>query len=159
MDYEASPRRLSSLTSAALRPRLLVKYTLREVFGLHKRASTLWFINMMQLWTHVGRRWKWARPPIALCVLISGWCTAEYCKRRRRQNVWTKIIKAIWTQSKHTCTHTCPSLSCRHCSVNPSTCPRTQRLWAACTGRTRLQSYQSTKSIFLQQHSGTNMSS
>lgn len=35
---------------------------------------------------------------------------------------------------------TCLKLSFHHCSVNPSTCPRIQRLWAECTDRTHLQS-------------------
>lgn len=47
------------------------------------------------------------------------------------------------TQCAHKHTPTCPSLGCRRCSVNPSTCPRTPCLWAACTVRTLLRSCRS----------------
>lgn len=46
--------------------------------------------RLMQLWTHVGRRWKWARPPSDLCVSTSGWCTAEYWERAKNQRLMNR---------------------------------------------------------------------
>lgn len=91
-----------------------------------------------QACTHMGPRWTWVLPPSAPCVWTFGWCTAECCKR---QTTWTGRDSSAETQSDCTGTHTCPRLGSHHCSVHLSTCPRTQRLWAACTDRTLLRSW------------------
>lgn len=125
---------------------------LKKVFGQHKSHPLIFFTCtlgcLMQPCTHVGRRWKWARPPSALCVLISGWCTAEYWERGREWvSEWTERSGNEETQREppNTQTHTCPELGSHHWSVNPSTCPKTQHQWAVCTDQTLLQSCQATE--------------
>lgn len=39
--------------------------------------------RLLTVWTHMELRWKSVPRPSALCVSVSGWWTAEYCKSKQ----------------------------------------------------------------------------